>query len=208
MEIKPSNPQPSADPEAEIAAIDPVEAEVQHRAHAGGRVKPKIREKMERIINAVRMGAFVETAGAYAGVSRMTLRKWLEAGASNKSPLYRWFWLKCEQALAHAELRHLFNIQSHAKTQWTASAWCLERMYPDRYGRYERVDLRTAMMRQQEEEARDKDVHVVKFTVDDGSGVLVSERIRQRLGPGRPAPEVVDIGDGNGHRGNGHTDTP
>lgn len=97
-------------------------------------------EVQEKILRHLRIGAYVETAAAAAGISRDTFYDWLKKGAKGKAP-YATFSGAVDQALAESEARDLATILAASKTQWTAAAWRLERRFPDRYGRFDRMKV-------------------------------------------------------------------
>ena len=100
------------------------------------KLTPKLQE---RIAGFVRAGAYVETAAAAAGVSKVTLYAWLKRGAADEGP-FAAFAEAIEEAQALAEMRDLALIGKAAETEWTAAAWRLERKFPDRYGRRTRLE--------------------------------------------------------------------
>ena len=61
-------------------------------------------EVQQAIINALRGGNYLETAGALAGISVSTLRNWLRAGRRNASPELAEFHRQVTQARASAEV--------------------------------------------------------------------------------------------------------
>lgn len=81
----------------------------------------------------------METAAAYAGISKDTFFRWLRKGARAKSGIYKDFHDAVEKALADAEVRDVMLIANAAATDWKAAAWRLERKFPDRWGRKERL---------------------------------------------------------------------
>jgi hypothetical protein len=97
-------------------------------------------EAQEKILRHLRIGAYVETAAAAAGISRDTFYDWLKRGANGKAP-YAEFSAAVDQALAESEARDLATILAASKTQWQAAAWRLERRFPDRYGRHDRTKV-------------------------------------------------------------------
>jgi len=104
---------------------------------------------IERILLSIRQGAFIETAAAFAGVSKQSLYNWMKRGAREqqrvkKNPhcrvkkeeaIYVEFVEKIELAMATAELLDIAKINKAAKNDWKAAAWKLERKYPKRWGR-------------------------------------------------------------------------
>jgi len=103
----------------------------------------------EKIISAIKAGNYIETAAAYAGISKNTLYEWLKRGErekqrvekSNKAKIkkseeiYVIFTDAVEKALAEAEMRDVLIIGKAAEKEWQAAAWRLERKFPDRWGR-------------------------------------------------------------------------
>ncbi|WP_339174429.1 hypothetical protein [Anoxybacillus sp. FSL W8-1294] len=96
-------------------------------------------ELQKKIIDAIRAGNYMETAAAYAGISKDTFFRWLRKGARAKSGIYKDFHDAVEKALADAEVRDVMLIANAAATDWKAAAWRLERKFPDRWGRKERL---------------------------------------------------------------------
>ena len=116
---------------------------------AGGRPTKLDYKVQEKIIQAIKAGNYMETAAAYAGISKSTLYDWLKRGEREKqrvakNPRYRIrksekiyvdFSDAVEKALAEAEVRDVLLISKAAEEQWQAAAWRLERKFPDRWGR-------------------------------------------------------------------------
>lgn len=139
---------------------------------------------IDKIANAVRAGNYIETAAAYAGISKDSLYKWLKKGAkSRNSPnplsedeLYRSFSYAMEKALADSEAHDVAVIAQAARggaiigrktitkhtvgddgrpietttteedlaaPVWQAAAWRLERKFPEKWGRRERIEHTT-----------------------------------------------------------------
>lgn len=100
-------------------------------------------ERSEKIIGYLRAGAYIETAAAAAGISKQTLYNWLSRAAdeNEEDPIFAKFAAAVEEAQALAEVRDIALIGKAAETQWQAAAWRLERKFPERYGRRDRVEL-------------------------------------------------------------------
>lgn len=104
------------------------------------------KERIERICEAILVGAGPETAALYAGVSRRTLYNWMhqahgairrkQEGSTpeKKDPRALYFLRKMETALAEAEVTDLTTISAASVSNWTAAAWRLERRFPGRWG--------------------------------------------------------------------------
>lgn len=96
-------------------------------------------ELQNEICRVIRAGNYIETASAYAGISKDTLYRWLKQGKRAKRGKYRDFSDAVEKALAESEIRDVTIIAKAAEDNWQAAAWRLERKFPDRWGRKERV---------------------------------------------------------------------
>lgn len=104
----------------------------------GGR-PPKISPAIQtKILAAIRAGNYLETASAYAGISKSSLYAWLKAGARSESGPYHEFSDAVQKALAEAEVNDVALIAKAATRNWQAAAWRLERKFPGRWGRAER----------------------------------------------------------------------
>lgn len=105
---------------------------------------PKLTEELiETIAQAIRVGAYVETAVALAGVSKDSFYRWLRQADSDDSTLMT---VKLsdavKKALAESEKRDLDVIDKAAQSgEWTAAAWRLERKFPNKWGRQSKVQL-------------------------------------------------------------------
>lgn len=107
----------------------------------GGRPTKLTKETQAKIVEAVRAGAYIETASVFAGIDKASLYAWMKRGNAQSKGIYREFLNAIEKAFAESELRDIMNIGNAAKDNWQASAWRLERKFPDRWGRKERISL-------------------------------------------------------------------
>jgi hypothetical protein len=100
--------------------------------------RPKHKWTPEReavLLQALRVGNYVETAAQYAGISKETYYNWLAYGEAGKPP-FKDFLDKVAEAHAHAEIASLTRIQKAAEDgNWFAAAWILERRFPERWAR-------------------------------------------------------------------------
>lgn len=97
------------------------------------------------IVNYIRLGSYVETAVAAAGVPKPTFYDWMKRAAEDRGiadedlapdrKLYRQLSDSVEKGMADAEIRDLNVIGLAATTQWQAAAWRLERRNRERWGR-------------------------------------------------------------------------
>ena len=85
-------------------------------------------EREQRLLDALRAGNTIQHACRYAGVSDESFARWQRRSVD--------FVEKLKKAEADAIVRHVANIaKAAADGQWQASAWWLERRYPEFYGR-------------------------------------------------------------------------
>jgi hypothetical protein len=99
-------------------------------------------ETIERITNAIRVGATLDAASRYGGITRDTFYRWLGAGRKDDAEgLLREFADAIDDALAGWEVTANTLIAKAAQDGvWQAAAWSLERRKPDEYGRRMRLD--------------------------------------------------------------------
>ena len=122
-------------------------------AYEFGRPSKINEERAAKIIRAVRAGNYIETAAALAGINKSTLYAWMKRGAAEmdrlesdpkakprKSELpFLDFSNAINIALAEAENRDIEAINAAIHDDWRAAAWRLERKFPDRWGRKDRL---------------------------------------------------------------------
>lgn len=105
------------------------------------KLTPKVRE---HLVKAIEAGNYVETAVRACGIGTSTYYRWMETGeadvAHGKATIYRDLWEAVKKAEAEAETKALKQIRSAASESWQAAAWYLERKFPARWGRKERVE--------------------------------------------------------------------
>lgn len=97
-------------------------------------------ELQEKILLHLRVGAYVETAAACAGIHKDTFYEWLKKGARGQQP-YAAFADAVNKAVAESESRDLATILKASTKYWVAAAWRLERRFPEKYGRNDRVKV-------------------------------------------------------------------
>lgn len=111
-------------------------------------------ELVSIIARNLRVGAYRQDAVAAAGIAYQTFRNWIKRGGverrridSGSRPRKREGAFLAlveavEKAEAEASMLSLGRItKAAAEGAWQADAWKLERRYPDRWGRKQRVDL-------------------------------------------------------------------
>ena len=109
----------------------------------GGRRTKLTPEVQEKVVSAIRAGNYAYVAAEYAGISSATFYSWLQQGNEAKRGVYREFLEAVKKAESEAEVRAVAIIQKHMEGNWQAAMTYLERKFPDRWGRKDRlrVDL-------------------------------------------------------------------
>jgi transposase len=104
-----------------------------------GRPTKLTMELQNKLCELLKWGNYIETACAYCQVSKTTLYEWMKLGNREEEGIHRDFLNAVHSAMAEAEMRDVQNIFNAAKTDWKASAWRLERKFPKKWGRQERL---------------------------------------------------------------------
>lgn len=109
--------------------------------NGGGRRTKLTPERVKRLCQAIATGATFEIACKYAGIGQTTFYAWLrkarEARDAGVESEYDAVLQGVEDAESKAALRWLTVINKAASEQedWRPAAWCLERRYPEEYGK-------------------------------------------------------------------------
>ena len=96
-------------------------------------------ETIQMILKARESGLNQKECAEVAGINEATLYKWLNKGKEARSGKYKKFYNDFQIAKNRNKLFHLKKI--HEAEAWTASAWYLERVYPEEFGRKDRMEL-------------------------------------------------------------------
>ncbi len=98
---------------------------------------------VERIVIAIELGNYMETAAAFAGVDRTHFHDWLKRGRhgieNGSTTTFTKFVEEIDKAIAKAEMDHVEILNKASKKNWNAAGWWLERRYPARWGRKART---------------------------------------------------------------------
>lgn len=109
---------------------------------------------VERLVEMYCLGASQGDACRYAGISPDALQQWIKAGRAQlaalaamppgeyETPDEAALVLALDRAQGEFARANLANIKTAAELQWQASAWLLERRFPEEYGRRDRVEVR------------------------------------------------------------------
>lgn len=91
-----------------------------------------------RICSVLANGNYIQTACAVARIHVSQFFRWMEKGEHAKSGIYREFYDAVKEAEQTAELACLAEIRQDES--WQSKAWVLERRFPERWGRKDRLE--------------------------------------------------------------------
>jgi hypothetical protein len=102
-----------------------------------GRPVTLTKDIQDKIVAALNVGNYLETAAAFAGVHKDSVFSWMKKGREpNAKQIYTDFLSAVEKAQAFSEMRDLQVLDKAGQAgTWQASAWRLERKFPKRWGR-------------------------------------------------------------------------
>ncbi len=96
------------------------------------------------ICTQIMTGQNFNTACELAGISVKTAESWMRRGKGtserSQEEIYVGFVAAIKSAKVRAKAYHVTQIVSAGKKHWTASAWWLERNYPEEYGRHVKIE--------------------------------------------------------------------
>ncbi len=107
----------------------------------GGRPSKLTPTVQAKLCRALAMGAHYEPACVSAGIDYSTFRKWMVAGQREVSGQFREFFEVVTRAIHKAEIEALKHWQGHMAKDYRACRDFLERRFPERWGRRERVEV-------------------------------------------------------------------
>jgi len=95
-----------------------------------GRPSKFTKEITDKLIYAIRLGAYYEMACNYAGVSYDVFRKWVIDAQSNPDSQYQEFYDALKEAEGESGVKALEVIQNAMDGEvWQSAAWRLERRH-------------------------------------------------------------------------------
>jgi len=90
------------------------------------------------MVKSIEGGNYASTAAEAAGIGKSTHYQWMEKGEQGIEP-YAEYADAIKKAEAIAESNAVKIIQAAARENWTAGAWYLERKFPDKWGRKDKL---------------------------------------------------------------------
>lgn len=108
-----------------------------HLSTAPGNRSKLTPDMPDKLAALLRAGNYMGVAARASGIAHRTLQEWLQRGLSHRpeDELYRELREKVDKARAEGEALHVARIAKAAEEDWHASAWFLERSYPERWAR-------------------------------------------------------------------------
>jgi hypothetical protein len=142
-----------------------------------------------KVCDALRVGAPLDTARAFAGVKARTFSLWLEQGRKGVEP-YVPFIEAVDGAMEEGKMRDIARIDHAGDKDWRALAWKLERRFPEDFadkGRDAQVNVHVTL----EVERRELTERMLAAAVDVlGSDPELLERFVAAIGAG--SGDVID----------------
>jgi hypothetical protein len=102
------------------------------------------KEIAERICKLVADGNYFDTACQVVGIDYQTFRNWVVKGEQDGKGQFFDFFVSIKRAEAEAEAKRVELILKAGGLggDWKANAWYLERKYPDRWGKLDRLEAK------------------------------------------------------------------
>ena len=98
-------------------------------------------EVQDEVVKRIRAGNYINVSCQAVGIGVSTYFEWLKKGEEGRQP-YAEFTDAIKKAEAEAHVNYVAIVASHAPNQWQAAAWWLERRFPDKWGRRDKLDIK------------------------------------------------------------------
>lgn len=108
------------------------------RPHPIGRPPKLTAEMIEQICDLLIEGSTIARSAVITGVSESTIYRWLAIGKSEGAePIYVELVTRVGEAIESSEFELLqrMRIAGSKPDHWRATAWMLERRFPEKYGK-------------------------------------------------------------------------
>lgn len=104
--------------------------------------KTKLNENLiQEAEKLIRLGNYTTVVTQYLGIHQSTWYNWMQEGEEAKTGLKREFFERIKKAESFAEIKNVQQIQKASEDNWQASAWYLERKFPERWGKRDKYSL-------------------------------------------------------------------
>jgi len=105
-----------------------------------GRPSKLTPEVQKKIVDAIKLGSYAEVAAALAGVHPGTYYRWMQLGEAASSGKYYEFRESVKEANAFSEAYAIAMVRKAMPENWQAAMTYLERRFPDRWTRMQRLE--------------------------------------------------------------------
>jgi len=148
----------------------------------------------KQIMKYLREGLPYTTECAYAGVKVPVFLQTLEKGKAGFSKVHRKFYRRVLKAQAAGEIRAFRDLKKHRSSDWRVNAWHLERVWPEKYGRVDRIraENRTTIAVTTESKKELADKVLIDDTARELARRLIDGSAQLHFNEALPAPEKVD----------------
>ena len=131
------------------------------------------KDRREKFLRAIKTGSYIETALAYAGITRSWFYKHIKLGRDAVRGDLKEFVEELDEALAFAEMYHVNQIIDASKNGvWQASCWMLERRWPSRWARKDRIEA----------ELSSKQEKPIKVVVGSDGTITLKDNEMEKIG--------------------------
>jgi hypothetical protein len=122
----------------------------------------------KKIVAMIRDGVSPEIAAVAAGISRATYYAWRARGREESAGPYLDFLDAVEKAIAECEARAVHVVAKAFGKNWQAAMTLMERRFPDRWSRRDRLDVYHQVQREAERIAAELGVPVEQVLRETG----------------------------------------
>lgn len=106
-------------------------------------MKTKLTPELQKnLIRYIQAGSHIVVACKAVGISEVTFYDWVKRGRAGEE-LYLKFLKSIKKAQAKTEIRNIAIVQKAAEKNWVAAMTWLERKYPQRWAKKDKLDVRT-----------------------------------------------------------------
>ena len=99
-------------------------------------------EMVKQLIKYVEGGSYIVVACRAVGISEYTFYNWIKKGEAGIEP-YTKLTKSIKKAKAEAEIKNINIVQKAGEKNWQAAMTWLERKYPQRWARRDKLEVKT-----------------------------------------------------------------
>jgi hypothetical protein len=157
-----------------------------------GRPNKLTKEMQDKLCAYIAEGQYITTACRLVGVDYATMRRWILQGEQDMSGKFYEFQEAISQAEALAEAERVkLILQAGKYDDWKANAWYLERKFPEKWGRKDRIDSHVTS------EHTERQEHYIEHQIesDPETVELVRQLWRRQQAMGEIGGDITNIKD-------------